>query len=527
MAVDESAEVGTVPLSRSGREPPSKRGRSGSHGASAAQSRGAMEELNADTTTNGRGSVMPQVSGAAVTQDTVYIVYAKAKNASRVDEALKGAPERLWMDVSPRVRGTYVPGDFFIKNPHALLDLRQVAELIVPMERVLEGYGTPGIVDLWPDRVREKGQWKAPEKWENYTPQMIFDDLAANNFKIQAVSVSEQFAKCSLRVVVSPEQFCPLMNHAKASCLQAKPITETQASVGVLRVEAATKVGACVIPKVYATRKRILAMYENVSWGERIHTKEGAFACHFYTTTKLTDELAWTEVKDGVRVSVAARMTGVNLSTTLQHVDNRGAEERDKYRSPTADEEQAKMHKEAFDKRLEDTMAATKDMMRAWNGLRLSEETACTAASIVLAEREEADGEGLAKLPETRGPKDIMNWRTAPRKRARGADVMPAHVNDLYNQLQKALSEEPPKVIPTFPKPATKGQRETSTRRKSGELVAMRLPSVPRHGSQRLQTRSTPIKGRGRSASVSTVRSHRSSSRRPRTFAQAARKVRA
>jgi hypothetical protein len=432
------------------------------------------------------------------------------------------------MDVSPHVRGTYVPGDFFIANPHALLELRHTAELIIPMGMMLHGYGTPGIVDLWPDRVREKGQWKTPEKWEHYAPQMILDDLRANGFKIQAVSVYEQFAKSALRVVVAPEQFCRLISHTKASCLQSKPITEAQASVGVLRVEAASKVGACIVGYVYLARRRILAEFQNVSWGERIQTKEGAFACHFYTTTKMSDEHAWTEVNDGVRVSVAARVTGVNLSTTLQHVDTRGAEEKDKYKSPTADEEQAKVHKETFDKRLEATMYATKDMLRAWNGLRLSEETACTAASIVLAERDSFTEEIVSHLAETRGPRVIMETRKGPRRRALGADGMPHAVDDLYDRLQKALADEPPKVVPASPKPANRGQRERSPRRKSGELVAMRLPSIPRHGPQRLQTRSTPINGRGRSVSVSTARSapRRSSSRRPRTFAQAARGAR-
>lgn len=421
-------------------DPPSVRGSS----ARSTSDRSAM--------TNGLGSEIPMVCGANVLEDDIYSIVARGKNVHRIEGILEGASERIWVTEHTMMKASWVEGDFLLKNPHALLELRREAELIAPSAMAMRAHTKAGIVDLWPDRVKVQGVWTASPKWSmDYSPQRILDDMQEQGFKVQQVSVAECYNRIALRVSVAADQYCKLLRYAKSNQLQIQPVTQAHASVGVVRVGSAS-------PDVYASlnlairqaMKLVEQRFDGVCWGD-CGEEGGVWSRKFYTNTVLTDKHAWTTVENGIRVSIAARIDGVPLAATLQHVDLKVAEERASYRSPTADEEQAKQHNESFEKQLTDAAGAVKEMLRSWVHLRLSESTACAAASVLLAERNAMQAADLESVKSAHGPFEVAAVGDKPRKRSLGADTDCTEVAALYRTLREALLEAPPAIIPTRP----------------------------------------------------------------------------
>jgi hypothetical protein len=110
--------------------------------------------------------------------------------------------ERVWFTAceDPCVKSMGVDGACLIDNQHFLLHLRKCAEVLVEHTEWLSNLKQPGVLDLWPDRVRVNGKWEEPTDCKAYRPMLILERLQKEGFAVTEVIVAQRFPEVALRI---------------------------------------------------------------------------------------------------------------------------------------------------------------------------------------------------------------------------------------------------------------------------------------------------------------------------------------
>jgi hypothetical protein len=310
-----------------------------------------------------------------------------------------------------------------------------------------------------------------------------------------------------------------LHKFAKENDLQLSPVTDSPVSVGTLRVAGASKEHKSnIATQLFMAKREIEKTFNNVIWGATDHSKAGVWSRQFYTSSSLTDGDSYTKIVRGVRVSVAARVTGAaisSVSNTLKHVDARVDETKKAYKAPTSDPAEAKKLCEEMVTQLDDAATLIKEMMRSWSSLRLSAETATATVDVAVAARQLLIDDSTLKAT-LKGPSDLLNVASRPRKKHRGdeeqadSQALQALRDALTVTPENATAKQLQKVFMKWSRKALTPEEKLKLKKKKEERTA-------EYAERAKASRRGP-------APAPTDARKPPSSKKPRAFADAAKK---
>jgi hypothetical protein len=239
-----------------------------------------------------------------------------------------------------------------------------------------------------------------------------------------------------------------LLRYIQKNTLQTAPVSDAPVSVGTVRVASAKKgLGVAHLSKhVRLAMREVMARFEDVSWGAIDSETAGVFSQQFYTTTQLTDQHSFTSVEGGIRTTVAARVAGGAVATTLKQVEKEADAQKATWKDKGASPEESKKLKAAFMETVDEQTKAVKEVVKAWGPLRLSEATASASATILHGLCQTLDPTGVEALAHLTGPMELHRIASDDAPRKRGRDDSPGRLCLPLDDLCKALKEAPPPV---------------------------------------------------------------------------------
>lgn len=346
---------------------------------------------------------------------------------------------------SPKIWGICFTGAD-IHSAEQLTKLLMTADLVVDFDYILGNLqDTNGLVDIWPERIRENGTWVNHKDWgARVTPSTVLHRLKREGFNISRAGVGERFGRPVLRIAVEAAHHCRLLATLPKLGLQHKAVSDSPVAVGLLSVRPEGKSHAVSLTGAVGTGQRTVDnLFSNVVWGPVQANDVGVYDRVFYTTSPLTDGDTRVLIWRGMRISIAARTAGASHAAVKAGAEKVAAEITKSF-EPVAMEgheaiEQVQQVREDVQERLRFAIAKVQEM----KGLRLALDTQIATARAIIY-----GWDALQRTPEDlQTPVQVLE---AVNKRpvTVSSSLIPtgAQLDEAKKRLREALSTPAPAV---------------------------------------------------------------------------------
>jgi hypothetical protein len=180
-----------------------------------------------------------------------------------------------------------------------MVKLANRAIAVVPFSEMITG-DEAGLIDVWPDRVKDGEKFVVPTRWKNYTVSGMRREMQ-KYFPVEQWGAHCYWGKPALRVRVPKEHYAGFSKLARGMGLQFERDGPSPISTAILKVRNVSGTQDGFVLAVHKAQLDIEARYPGMAWGrgEATVTETTAIA---YVTQVLTVSDHHTSLEDGYRV---------------------------------------------------------------------------------------------------------------------------------------------------------------------------------------------------------------------------------
>lgn len=270
---------------------------------------------------------------------------------------------------------------------------------VVPFSEMITG-DEAGLIDVWPDRVKDGEKFVVPTRWKNYTVSGMRREMQ-KIFPVEQWGAHAYWGKAALRIRVPKEHYASFAKTARGMGLQFERVGPSPVSTAILKVRNVSGTQDGFVLAVHKAQTEIEARYPGMAWGrgESTVTETTAIA---YVPQVLTVSDHLTSLQDGYRVvftpsvaqppSTKAEVAAIakSIKDVTEEVLCEEKKENYKLRENNCSEEQQQiiigLELQLLNESISSARNAVKKAERAWRPLNLPSETVIATVDVLAEE---------------------------------------------------------------------------------------------------------------------------------------------